>query len=104
MKILTLLLIGVVFPSSFLAQTVSVEMKNDHLKTGEKIAFQLNCHVAQDLEITIFSGDCLVVQQKAALSADTHPFEFTENPCKPGKYFILITGRETHVEKEFFIE
>lgn len=86
------------------AQSVSIEMKNDHLKSGDKIAFQVKCDSEIDLEITIFSGDCLVIQQKSRLSADVHSFEFDENPCKPGKYFILISGPKTHVEKEFVIE
>lgn len=86
------------------SQVVSVEMKNDHLKQGEKIIFNVRCLSEQDVEITVFSGECLVTQQKATLSPDTHPFEIAENPCKSGKYFVLVTGREIHVEKEFFIE
>ncbi|MBL0315482.1 MAG: hypothetical protein IPP69_06765 [Flavobacteriales bacterium] len=89
---------------SLAAQVVNVEMKNDHLKQGEKIVFNVRCLSEQDVEITVFSGECLVSQQKATLSPDTHPFEIAENPCKSGKYFVLITGREIHVEKEFFIE
>jgi hypothetical protein len=101
----TLLILVGMFPLYFLsAQVVTIEMKKSELKTEDKIIFDIICLSEQDLEITVFSSDCLVSQQKAILPAEQHHFELTENPCKPGKYFILVTGNKIHIEKEFTIQ
>ncbi len=86
------------------AQVVQVIMDKIHLTGKEEIKFLVRCASEQDLEITVFTEECLVSTQKAILTVGDHPFDFVNPDCPAGKYIVLVTGNGLHAEQMFFVK
>ncbi len=85
------------------SQVVQIVMEKTNLTKKEEIHFVVNCLSEQDLEITVFTDECLVATQKTILTVGNHPFDMINPDCPTGKYFILVTGNGIHEEVKFFV-
>jgi hypothetical protein len=89
--------------TQLIAQVVSIQMTKNTFTDKEEISFVIHCASEQDLEITVFTGECLIEHQTSTLIPGDNPFHFSTEICGSGKYFVLVAGKSIHEEKEFTV-
>lgn len=75
------------------------EVFTDQMKTE----FVVRCSADHDIEMIVFSGEFQALYQKSTLTSGDNKFELHTPDLPEGKYFILVTGDDIHIEKEFFV-
>lgn len=100
MRKLVLLILSLISLSAA-AQLVTVDMPVVSLTQGESGRFDVVCSGSHELEIVVFTEGHLISMQKVVLSEGKTPFDFSTEGAPTGKYFVLVTGQDIHVEKEF---
>lgn len=79
--------------------TVQLHVAKDRLFTGDTLQYTVQTEQNADLEIAVFSERELVFHERAKLTAGVHPYRtFTEH-LQPGKYFVLVTGKDIHQQQ-----
>jgi hypothetical protein len=76
-------------------------MDRTEIHAGDNLHFNIRCASEQDLEITVFREEHLLLHQNSTLLPGDIPFDIETKNAPAGKYFILVTGNGIHVEKEF---
>lgn len=99
------LILSIGFCSTAAAQTndtpssVQLRVAKDRLFNGDTLQYTVQTEHNADLEIAVFSERELVFHERAKLTAGVHPYSaFTEN-LAPGKYFVLVTGKDIHQQQ-----
>jgi hypothetical protein len=84
--------------------TVKVDVEKNELKAGDTLQFHIATEQDEALEVAFFADTKLVFHQNSLLKKGSHDFTvpITES-CLPGRYYVLVTGKDIHEQRIVYI-
>lgn len=70
---------------------------------GDTLRFSVWCNSSESLELYVLKQDTLLWQQNIQISYSEMPFTISTSSFPEGNYFILLTGNDVHIEKQFLL-
>ncbi len=84
--------------------TVKVDVEKNELTVGDTLQFHIAIEQDEKLEIAFLADTKLVFHQNSLLKKGTHDFSLPiAKDCFPGKYYVLVSGKDIHEQRAVYV-